>query len=101
MKNLKTRLAVLAISFVSFLGIQTANSASLEGLSVGLGYNSGAYMGTGKETSTSGAGTARGTDGKETGVFTDSVASAFHLAFRVNQSSNDHPLANRNLVVLN
>ena len=46
MKNLKTRLAVLAISFVSFLGIQTANSASLEGLSVGLGYNSGAYMGT-------------------------------------------------------
>ena len=77
MKNLKTRLAVLAISFVSFLGIQTANSASLEGLSVGLGYNSGAYMGTGKETSTSGAGTARGTDGKETGVFTDSVASAF------------------------
>ena len=77
MKNLKTRLAVLAISFVSFLGIQTANSASLEGLSVGVGYNSGAYMGTGKETSTSGAGTARNTDAKETGVFTDSVASAF------------------------
>ena len=77
MKNLKTRLAVLAISFVSFLGIQTANSASLEGLSVGLGYNSGAYMGTGKETSTSGAGTKRNVDAKETGVFTDSVASAF------------------------
>ena len=34
-------------------------------------------MGTGKETSTSGGGTARNTDGKETGVFTDSVASAF------------------------
>ena len=34
-------------------------------------------MGTGEETSTSGAGTARNTDGKETGVFTDSVASAF------------------------
>ena len=77
MKNLKTRLAVLAISFASFLGIQTANSASLEGLSVGVGYTSGVFMGTGKETSTSGAGTVRHTDGEETGVFQDSVSSAF------------------------
>ena len=77
MKNLKTRLAVLAISFISFLGIQSANAASLEGLSVGVGYNQAAFMGTGKETSTSGAGTARGTDGKETGIFEDSVSSAF------------------------
>ena len=77
MKNLRTRIAVLVISFVSFLGIQTANSASLEGLSIGLGYNSSAFMGTGKETSTSGAGTARITDGNETGFFEDSVSSAF------------------------
>ena len=77
MKNLRTRLAVLAISFISFLGIQSANAASLEGLSVGVAYNQAAFMGTGKETSTSGAGTARNTDAKETGVFTDSVASAF------------------------
>ena len=77
MKNLKTRLAVLAISFVSFLGIQSANSASLEGLSIGLGYNAGVFMGTGKETSTSGAGTKRNVDSEETGVFQDSISSAF------------------------
>ncbi len=76
MKNLKTRLAVLAISFVSFLGIQSANSASLEGLSIGVGYNAGVFMGTGKETSTSGAGTKRNVDSEETGVFQDSISSA-------------------------
>ena len=77
MKNLKTRIAVLAISLVSFLGIQSANSASLEGLSIGIGYNSAVFMGTGKETSTSGAGTARNTDASDTGVFQDSISSAF------------------------
>tara|TARA_B100001057_G_scaffold320244_1_gene320515 strand:- start:86 stop:766 length:681 start_codon:yes stop_codon:yes gene_type:complete len=75
MKNLRIRLAVLAISFVSFLGIQTANA--VEGFSVGVAYNSAAFMGTGKETSTSGAGTKRNVDHEETGVFQDSVASAF------------------------
>ena len=75
MKNLRIRLAVLAISFVSFLGIQTANA--VEGFSVGVAYNSAAFMGTGKETSTSGAGTKRNVDHEETGVFQDSIASAF------------------------
>ena len=76
MKNLRIRLAVLAISFVSFLGIQTASA--LEGLSIGLGMNQAAFMGTGEETSTSGATTTkRNRDAKETGMFTDTVGSAF------------------------
>jgi len=76
MKNLKTRMAILVISFVSFLGIQTANS--LEGFSVGLGYTSSGFIGKGKETSTSGgATTVRLTDHEETGAFTDTVSSAF------------------------
>ncbi len=75
MKNLRKKIAVLAISFVSFLGIQTANA--LEGLSVGLSYNQAVFMGTGTETSTSGAGTKRNIDAEETGVFEDSIGSAF------------------------
>ena len=76
MKNLRTRIAVLVISFVSFLGIQTASA--LEGLSIGLGMNQAAFMGTGEETSTSGGTTTkRNRDGKETGMFTDTVGSAF------------------------
>ena len=76
MKNLRTRIAIIAISFVSFLGIQTANA--LEGFSVGLGYTSSAFMGTGKETSTSGAATTvRNVSHEETGIFQDSVSSAF------------------------
>ena len=76
MKNLRTKIAVLVISFVSFLGIQTASA--LEGLSIGLGMNQAAFMGTGEETSTSGATTTkRNRDAKETGMFTDAVGSAF------------------------
>ena len=76
MKNLRTRIAVLVISFVSFLGIQTASA--LEGLSIGLGMNNAAFLGTGEETSTSGAATTkRNRDAKETGMFTDTVGSAF------------------------
>ena len=75
MKNLRKQIAILAISFVSFLGIQTANA--LEGLSVGLSYNQAVFMGTGTETSTSGAGTKRNIDAEETGVFEDSIGSAF------------------------
>tara|TARA_E500000178_G_C16802488_1_gene653097 strand:- start:55 stop:174 length:120 start_codon:yes stop_codon:yes gene_type:complete len=37
MKNLKTKIAILAISFVSFVGIQSASA--LEGVSIGVGYN--------------------------------------------------------------
>ena len=76
MNNLRTKIAILVISFVSFLGIQTANA--LEGFSVGLGYTSSAFMGTGKETSTSGAATTvRNVSHEETGIFQDSVSSAF------------------------
>jgi len=76
MKNLRTRIAVLVIAFFSFLGVQTASA--LEGLSIGLGMNQAAFMGTGEETSTSGATTTkRNRDAKETGMFTDSVGSAF------------------------
>ena len=56
MKNLRTRIAILVISFVSFLGVQTTAN-SVEGFSIGLGYTSSVFMGTGKETSTSGAAT--------------------------------------------
>ena len=75
MKNLRTRLAVLAISFVSFLGIQTASA--VEGLSVGVAYNQTVFMGQGTESSTSGAGTKRNTSADETGFFEDTVGSAF------------------------
>tara|TARA_B100000941_G_C28493782_1_gene549620 strand:- start:1268 stop:1954 length:687 start_codon:yes stop_codon:yes gene_type:complete len=77
MKYLRSKIAVLAISFVSFLGIQTANASPLEGLSIGLSYNQAVFMGTGKETSTSGAGTKRNIDAEETGVFEDNIGSAF------------------------
>ena len=75
MKILKTKIAILAISFVSFLGIQSANAAP-EGLTVGVAYNHAAFMGKGKETSTSGAGTTRKVT-EEDGAFVDDVASAF------------------------
>ena len=75
MKYLRSKIAVLAISFVSFLGIQTAHA--VEGLSVGLSYTQAVFMGTGKETSTSGAGTKRNIDAEETGIFEDSIGSAF------------------------
>jgi hypothetical protein len=37
MKNLRTKIAILAISFASFLGIQSASA--IEGLTVGLAMN--------------------------------------------------------------
>ena len=75
MKILKTKIAVLAISFVSFLGIQSVNAAP-EGFSLGIAYNKAAFMGSGKETSTSGAGTVKKIT-EEDGAFEDDVASAF------------------------
>ncbi len=75
MKILKTKIAVLAISFVSFLGIQSVNAAP-EGFSLGIAYNKAAFMGSGKETSTSGAGTVKKIT-EEDGAFEDNVASAF------------------------
>ena len=74
MKNFKTKIAILAISFVSFLGIQTASA--LEGLSVGISANYSAFMGTGKETSTSSGGTTKKVT-EEDGIFDTTVGSIF------------------------
>ena len=75
MKNVKTKIAILAISFVSFLGIQTASA--LEGLTLGISANYSAFMGTGKETSTSGADTTTKKITEEDGAFDTTVGSIF------------------------
>ncbi len=77
MKNLRTRISILVISFVSFLGIQSASA--VEGLSVGIALNTAAFMGSGKETKTgSGASTTKKEITEEDGAFKeDGVASVF------------------------
>jgi len=77
MKNLRKKIAILAISFVSFLGIQSASA--VEGLSVGIALNTAAFMGSGKETKTgSGAQTTKQEITEEDGAFKeDGVASIF------------------------
>jgi len=76
MKNLRTKIAILAISFVSFLGIQSASA--LEGLAVGVSLNTAGFMGTGKETMTgSGAATTQKDVTEEDGAFGEDVASVF------------------------
>ena len=76
MKNLRTKIAILAISFASFLGIQSASA--IEGLTVGLAMNKTAAMGTGKETLTgSGADTTKKAITEEDGAFEADVASVF------------------------
>ena len=74
MKILKTKIAILAISFVSFLGIQTASA--MEGLSLGVGLNYSAFMGKGKETATS-SGNEVKTITEEDGAFDTTVGSVF------------------------
>ena len=82
MKNLRTKIAILAISFVSFLGIQSASA--IEGLSIGVAMNKTAAMGTGKETMTgSGAATTQKDVTEEDGAFEADVASGF-VEFAVN-----------------
>ena len=82
MKNLRTKIAILAISFVSFLGIQSASA--IEGLSIGVAMNKTAAMGTGKETMTgSGASTTQKDVTEEDGAFEADVASGF-VEFAVN-----------------
>ena len=76
MKNLRKKIAILAISFVSFLGIQSASA--VEGLSVGVAINKAGFMGSGKETMTgSGASTTQKDVTEEDGAFEDTVASIF------------------------
>ena len=77
MKNLRTRISILVISFVSFLGIQSASA--VEGLSIGVALNTAAFMGSGKETMTgSGGSTTQKDVTEEDGAFKDEgVASIF------------------------
>ena len=76
MKNLRKKIAILAISFVSFLGIQSASA--VEGLSIGVAINKAGFMGSGKETMTgSGASTTQKDVTEEDGAFEDTVASIF------------------------
>ena len=76
MKNFKTKIAILAISFVSFLGIQTASA--LEGLSLGISANYSAFMGKGKEVLTgSGGDTTKEAITEEDGAFDTTVGSIF------------------------
>tara|TARA_B100000989_G_scaffold296022_1_gene278348 strand:- start:793 stop:1458 length:666 start_codon:yes stop_codon:yes gene_type:complete len=82
MKYLRSKIAILAISFVSFLGIQSASA--IEGLSVGIAMNKTAAMGTGKEVMTgSGAATTQLDVTEEDGAFEVDVASGF-VEFAVN-----------------
>ena len=68
MKNLRKKIAILAIFFASFLGIQSASA--FEGLSVGVALNTAAFMGSGKETMTgSGAATTQKDITEEDGAF--------------------------------
>ena len=77
MNNLRKKIAILAISFVSFLGIQSASA--VEGLSIGVALNTAAFMGSGKETMTgSGGSTTQKDVTEEDGAFKeDGVASIF------------------------
>ena len=76
MKNLRTKIAILAISFASFLGIQSASA--VEGLSIGVAMNTAGFMGSGKEVMTgSGANTTQEDITEEDGAFSADVASAF------------------------
>ena len=70
MNNFKTKIAILAISFVSFVGIQSASA--VEGMSIGAAYNYSGFMATGKETQ---GGTTTITE--EDGAFTADYASVF------------------------
>ena len=76
MKNLRKKIAILALSFVSFLGVQSASA--MEGFSVGVAFNQTAFMGTGKETMTgSGGDTTKAKVTEEEGAFEDTVESFF------------------------
>ena len=75
MTNFKTKIAILVISFVSFLGVQSA-SAQVEGFSIGVGMNYTGFYGVGKETTTSsGDGVSKVTE--EAGAFDDTIGSVF------------------------
>ena len=72
MKQLKTRIAILVAVTLSFFGFQTSSSA-IEGLSVGVGYHTGAAMGTGKEVKSDDSGNTT----EEDGAFTFDIPAVF------------------------
>lgn len=78
MNNLRKKIAILAISLVSFLGFQSVSLAAPEGFSFGLAISEAGFMGSGKETMTgSGANTTQKDITEEDGAFKDSVTSVF------------------------
>ena len=86
MNNLRKKIAILAISLVSFLGFQSVSNAAPEGFSFGLAINEAGFMGSGKETMTgSGASTTQKDITEEDGAFKDSVTSAF-VEYSVNDT---------------
>ena len=72
MNKFKTKIAILALSFVSFVGVQSASA--LEGLSIGAAMNYSGFMAMGKETKDV-AGTNEITE--EFGAFQADYASVF------------------------
>ena len=74
MNNFKTKIAVLAISFLSFAGIQTASA--VEGLSIGAAMNYSGFMARGKEAATSSGNNIK-TITDEDGAFDADYASVF------------------------
>ena len=74
MNNFKTKIAVLAISFLSFAGIQTASA--VEGLSIGAAMNYSGFMARGKEAATSSGNNIK-TITEEDGAFDADYASVF------------------------
>ena len=78
MSIFKNKIAILATIFMFCLGFQKASAVTLEGFSIGAGYNYSAFMGSGKETMTgSGAATTQKDITEEDGAFTDTVPSIF------------------------
>ena len=75
MKNLRTKLAILVISSVSFLGIQSASA--VEGLTIGISYGTQAYMGKGKEESTSSGAAAKKVTEEDGAFKEDGVPAVF------------------------
>ena len=78
MNIFKNKIAILATIFMFCLGFQKASAVTLEGFSIGVGYNYSAFMGSGKETMTgSGGATTQKDITEEDGAFSDTVASLF------------------------
>ena len=82
MNKIKTKIAVLAFSFASFLGIQSASA--IEGMSVGLGMQYHGFYGTGEESATSSGNGVR-TITREDGAF-DADTPAVFIEAAVNDS---------------